>query len=161
MDRILLKYTEYNDPHESRTNADIVEALHRKEGGRGGGADSDDDSPGPSHSPINNGPIQTTVTSPTSYINSNGTTSAAQMRQQQQQQQPPPQQQQQQQQQSHHLQQQQQQQPSLDFNGVTNIAQIFNSPFLNQSYHSGLSAAAIAAAVRPPKIHNVRFFLRN
>uniref|UniRef100_A0A6Q2XJK3 MADS-box domain-containing protein n=1 Tax=Esox lucius TaxID=8010 RepID=A0A6Q2XJK3_ESOLU len=25
MDKVLLKYTEYNEPHESRTNADIVE----------------------------------------------------------------------------------------------------------------------------------------
>jgi hypothetical protein len=148
MDRILLKYTEYNDPHESRTNADIVEALQRKEGGRGGGGDSDDeDDPGPSQSPIINGPVQTTVTSPTSYINTNGTTSAAQMRAQQQQQ--------------SQLQQQQQQ---LGFNDVTNIQQLFNSPFLNHSYNSGLSAAALAAAVQRPqqqqqqqqqqKIHN-------
>ena len=27
MDKILLKYTEYNEPHESRTNADIHEVL--------------------------------------------------------------------------------------------------------------------------------------
>ena len=25
MDRVLLKYTEYNEPHESRTNKDIIE----------------------------------------------------------------------------------------------------------------------------------------
>jgi len=25
MDRVLLKYTEYNEPHESRTNNDIIE----------------------------------------------------------------------------------------------------------------------------------------
>ena len=25
MDKVLLKYTEYNEPHESRTNKDIVE----------------------------------------------------------------------------------------------------------------------------------------
>ncbi|GCC47126.1 hypothetical protein chiPu_0031273 [Chiloscyllium punctatum] len=25
MDKVLLKYTEYNEPHESRTNTDIVE----------------------------------------------------------------------------------------------------------------------------------------
>lgn len=25
MDRVLLKYTEYSDPHESRTNSDIIE----------------------------------------------------------------------------------------------------------------------------------------
>ncbi|XP_051849753.1 myocyte-specific enhancer factor 2D isoform X6 [Antechinus flavipes] len=30
MDKVLLKYTEYNEPHESRTNADIIEALHKK-----------------------------------------------------------------------------------------------------------------------------------
>lgn len=29
MDKVLLKYTEYNEPHESRTNSDIVEVrLH-------------------------------------------------------------------------------------------------------------------------------------
>ncbi|XP_045558906.1 myocyte-specific enhancer factor 2C isoform X4 [Salmo salar] len=31
MDKVLLKYTEYNEPHESRTNSDIVEALSKKE----------------------------------------------------------------------------------------------------------------------------------
>ncbi|KAK8741509.1 hypothetical protein OTU49_002253 [Cherax quadricarinatus] len=31
MDKVLLKYTEYNEPHESRTNNDIVEALNKKE----------------------------------------------------------------------------------------------------------------------------------
>ncbi|XP_036211501.1 myocyte-specific enhancer factor 2A isoform X4 [Myotis myotis] len=30
MDKVLLKYTEYNEPHESRTNADIVETLRKK-----------------------------------------------------------------------------------------------------------------------------------
>ncbi|XP_072140059.1 myocyte-specific enhancer factor 2D homolog isoform X4 [Mobula birostris] len=30
MDKVLLKYTEYNEPHESRTNADIVETLKKK-----------------------------------------------------------------------------------------------------------------------------------
>ncbi|CAH2327070.1 myocyte-specific enhancer factor 2D isoform X4 [Pelobates cultripes] len=30
MDKVLLKYTEYNEPHESRTNADIIEALNKK-----------------------------------------------------------------------------------------------------------------------------------
>ncbi|KRX79501.1 Myocyte-specific enhancer factor 2A, partial [Trichinella sp. T6] len=51
MDKVLLKYTEYNEPHESRTNADIVEALHRKEHRNAIGTanqcaspDSDDDS---------------------------------------------------------------------------------------------------------------------
>ncbi|KAF6721331.1 Myocyte-specific enhancer factor 2A [Oryzias melastigma] len=31
MDKVLLKYTEYNEPHESRTNSDIIEALNKKE----------------------------------------------------------------------------------------------------------------------------------
>ncbi|XP_035667891.1 myocyte-specific enhancer factor 2A-like isoform X26 [Branchiostoma floridae] len=31
MDKVLLKYTEYNEPHESRTNSDIVEMLRKKE----------------------------------------------------------------------------------------------------------------------------------
>ncbi|XP_026066863.1 myocyte-specific enhancer factor 2C-like isoform X4 [Carassius auratus] len=31
MDKVLLKYTEYNEPHESRTNSDIVEALSKRE----------------------------------------------------------------------------------------------------------------------------------
>ncbi|KAM8876792.1 myocyte-specific enhancer factor 2C-like [Synchiropus picturatus] len=31
MDKVLLKYTEYHEPHESRTNADILEALSKKE----------------------------------------------------------------------------------------------------------------------------------
>ncbi|OQV21584.1 putative Myocyte-specific enhancer factor 2A [Hypsibius exemplaris] len=31
MDKVLLKYTEYNEPQESRTNVDIVEALNKKE----------------------------------------------------------------------------------------------------------------------------------
>ncbi|XP_007489351.2 myocyte-specific enhancer factor 2B [Monodelphis domestica] len=30
MDRVLLKYTEYSEPHESRTNTDILETLKRK-----------------------------------------------------------------------------------------------------------------------------------
>lgn len=29
MDKVLLKYTEYNEPHESRTNSDIVEVRNR------------------------------------------------------------------------------------------------------------------------------------
>ncbi|CAB4021852.1 myocyte-specific enhancer factor 2A-like isoform X1, partial [Paramuricea clavata] len=31
MDKILLKYTEYNEPHESRTNNDILETISKKE----------------------------------------------------------------------------------------------------------------------------------
>ncbi|NWS16395.1 MEF2B factor, partial [Pachyramphus minor] len=30
MDKVLLKYTEYSEPHESRTNSDILETLKRK-----------------------------------------------------------------------------------------------------------------------------------
>ncbi|XP_012684097.1 myocyte enhancer factor 2cb isoform X3 [Clupea harengus] len=30
MDKVLLKYTEYNEPHESRTNTDIMETLRKK-----------------------------------------------------------------------------------------------------------------------------------
>uniref|UniRef100_A0A6I8PFI5 Myocyte enhancer factor 2B n=1 Tax=Ornithorhynchus anatinus TaxID=9258 RepID=A0A6I8PFI5_ORNAN len=30
MDKVLLKYTEYSEPHESRTNTDILETLKRK-----------------------------------------------------------------------------------------------------------------------------------
>lgn len=30
MDKVLLKYTEYNEPHESRTNADIIEVRIRR-----------------------------------------------------------------------------------------------------------------------------------
>lgn len=48
MDKILLKYTEYNEPHESLTNKNIVDALNKKEnkGGSAGspdGVDSDND----------------------------------------------------------------------------------------------------------------------
>jgi len=28
MDRVLLRYTEYNEPHESRTNSDIIEVKY-------------------------------------------------------------------------------------------------------------------------------------
>lgn len=40
MDKVLLKYTEYNEPHESRTNADIIEVpcpVLAREGGPAGG----------------------------------------------------------------------------------------------------------------------------
>lgn len=30
MDKVLLKYTEYNEPHESRTNSDIVEVSEEE-----------------------------------------------------------------------------------------------------------------------------------
>ncbi|KAL4623547.1 hypothetical protein GN956_G19581 [Arapaima gigas] len=49
MDKVLLKYTEYNEPHESRTNSDIVEKLRNK-----GHSDCASPDPGDSfgHSPI-------------------------------------------------------------------------------------------------------------
>ncbi|XP_072038513.1 myocyte-specific enhancer factor 2C-like isoform X2 [Amphiura filiformis] len=31
MDKVLLKYTEYNEPHESRTNKDIIDVLNKKD----------------------------------------------------------------------------------------------------------------------------------
>uniref|UniRef100_A0A8C3SLF1 MADS-box domain-containing protein n=1 Tax=Chelydra serpentina TaxID=8475 RepID=A0A8C3SLF1_CHESE len=38
MDKVLLKYTEYSEPHESRTNTDILEVTRRRggEAGRSG-----------------------------------------------------------------------------------------------------------------------------
>jgi hypothetical protein len=36
MDKVLLKYTEYNEPHESLTNKNIIEALSKKEHKNGG-----------------------------------------------------------------------------------------------------------------------------
>ncbi|UJR37851.1 hypothetical protein I4U23_030541 [Adineta vaga] len=43
MDKILLKYTEYNEPHESRTNNDIVQILNKKESKHLDQNDSDND----------------------------------------------------------------------------------------------------------------------
>lgn len=37
MDRVLLKYTEYSEPHESRTNSDILEVAATPPQPRGGG----------------------------------------------------------------------------------------------------------------------------
>lgn len=36
MDKVLLKYTEYNEPHESRTNADIIEVKRGRAALRSG-----------------------------------------------------------------------------------------------------------------------------
>nr|KAG5713335.1 hypothetical protein BaRGS_024883 [Batillaria attramentaria] len=44
MDKVLLKYTEYNDTVVSQTNKDIVESLSKKEN-KGGDVDDDDDYP--------------------------------------------------------------------------------------------------------------------
>lgn len=84
MDKVLLKYTEYNEPHESRTNADIMEALQRKES-KSGGAESDEDSPGSSTPNLPNGTSSSTValatasvTNTTSNMDFNGVTNIAQ-----------------------------------------------------------------------------------
>lgn len=44
MDKVLLKYTEYNEPHESRTNKDIVEYLNKKDGKQHSAQDDAEDS---------------------------------------------------------------------------------------------------------------------
>ncbi|EFO22954.1 Mef2c protein [Loa loa] len=83
MDKVLLKYTEYNEPHESRTNADIMEALQRKES-KLGGVESDEDSPGSSTPNLPNtssgsaAPAVASVTSSTSSMDFNGVTNIAQ-----------------------------------------------------------------------------------
>jgi hypothetical protein len=64
VDSILLKYTEHNEPNETKTNVDILDALNKK-GGDGKGCDDDsnddyDDGPGspesakylPYHNPV-------------------------------------------------------------------------------------------------------------
>uniref|UniRef100_A0A3Q0R124 Myocyte enhancer factor 2D n=1 Tax=Amphilophus citrinellus TaxID=61819 RepID=A0A3Q0R124_AMPCI len=52
MDKVLLKYTEYNEPHESRTNADIIETL-RKKGFNGCDSPEPDGEDSIDQSPIN------------------------------------------------------------------------------------------------------------
>lgn len=114
MDQVLLKYTEYNEPHESRTNNDIMEMLHRKEG-KSGGNDSDDDSPGPS-TPQHPGTQVPSINAP---YQSNGTSQGLHQRQ-----------------------------PTLDFNGVSNIAQIFNpNNLFNNTYNNMRSNIPNAAAI--------------
>ncbi|XP_062517307.1 uncharacterized protein LOC134192580 isoform X1 [Corticium candelabrum] len=41
MDKILLKYTEYNEPHESKTNEDIIETIMKREHKSSGSPDED------------------------------------------------------------------------------------------------------------------------
>jgi hypothetical protein len=86
MDKVLLKYTEYNEPHESRTNMDIMETLQRKEGKQGVGADSDDEfSPVGSPSGVSQGQESagggngTTTATTLQQHQQNGTTLAQQM----------------------------------------------------------------------------------
>lgn len=155
MDKVLLKYTEYNEPHESRTNSDIMEALQRKEGKQCAGADSDDDSPGPStpHQTLNNGghPGQLSAaasqsvnslsssSASNSYLNGSVANSAGGVGG------------------LHHSQ-------TLDFNGVANIAQMFQNPFLNSlggpyngaGLRQGLPNAAAAMAASMAASQGVR-----
>ena len=54
MDKILLKYTEYSEPHESRTNTDLSDMISTREGKGGRGDRSDDEAEeelGPCQSP--------------------------------------------------------------------------------------------------------------
>jgi hypothetical protein len=131
-DKVLLKYTEYSEPHESRTNQDIMEALQRKEGKQGN--DSDDDSPGPS-TPQQAPLINLTNSNSLSNLQQsayaiNGTHNGAGL---------------------------QPNQNSLDFNG---IAQIFNNPmFLNNPYNGvrqGLpnAAASLASSLASSTVTN-------
>ena len=67
MDKVLLKYTEYNEPHESLTNKNIIDALNKKENkvgapGSPDGADSDGELDGSGSGSGNNGGITTTLT---------------------------------------------------------------------------------------------------
>ncbi|XP_037122061.1 myocyte-specific enhancer factor 2C-like [Syngnathus acus] len=50
MDKVLLKYTECNEPHENRTNADIIHTLRKKglSGSKSPDMEADDDSAGQS-----------------------------------------------------------------------------------------------------------------
>jgi hypothetical protein len=130
MDKVLLRYTEHSEPNETRTNNDIMEALQRKEGKQG--ADSDDDSPGPStpqQAPLlnlaNNSSSGNLSLQHQNALSAyaNGTHNNASL---------------------------QSNQNSLDFNG---IAQIFNNPmFLNNPYNNnsmirqGLPNAAASLA---------------
>lgn len=78
VDSILLKYTEHNEPNETKTNVDILEALNKK-GGDGKGCDDDspdvsyDGPPSPTestnnkfiyHNPLNNYDLNTNIRNP-------------------------------------------------------------------------------------------------
>lgn len=55
MDSVLLRYTDYQDTHESRTNQDIVDTLNKKESKNNeGNLDSDDDAFSPEEDTLNN-----------------------------------------------------------------------------------------------------------
>lgn len=54
MDSVLLRYTDYQDTHESRTNQDIVDTLNKKESKNNEGTlDSDDDNFSPEEETVN------------------------------------------------------------------------------------------------------------
>lgn len=58
MDKILLKYTEYNEPHESRTNNEILQILNKKESKNLDLNDSDNEMDDESVNDIDNPPPQ-------------------------------------------------------------------------------------------------------
>ncbi|XP_077446517.1 myocyte-specific enhancer factor 2D homolog isoform X7 [Stigmatopora argus] len=60
MDKVLLKYTEYNEPHESRTNADIIETL-RKKGFNGCDSPEPDGDDSVDQSPLNDDKFRKTT----------------------------------------------------------------------------------------------------
>ncbi|XP_049607393.1 myocyte-specific enhancer factor 2D homolog isoform X4 [Syngnathus scovelli] len=60
MDKVLLKYTEYNEPHESRTNADIIETL-RKKGFNGCDSPEPDGEDSIDQSPLNDDKLRKTT----------------------------------------------------------------------------------------------------
>lgn len=71
MDSVLLRYTDYQDTHESRTNQDIVDTLNKKESKNNeGNLDSDDDAFSPEEDTLNNNKYLTGVV--TSSSTSNG-----------------------------------------------------------------------------------------
>ena len=65
MDSVLLRYTDYQDTHESRTNQDIVDTLNKKESKNNeGNLDSDDDAFSPddeTHNTLTNNKYLTSV----------------------------------------------------------------------------------------------------
>ncbi|XP_055338784.1 MEF2 transcription factor homolog [Paramacrobiotus metropolitanus] len=92
MDKVLLKYTEYNEPTESRTNHDIVEALNKKEHKSGGSGNSltangDSNSDGDSSDAFVMTPTQRVENTPNKYLGNKEEMFDIAMQQQQQSQQ--------------------------------------------------------------------------
>eukprot|EP00117_Sycon_ciliatum_P006839 scpid92782/ scgid2375/ Myocyte-specific enhancer factor 2A len=66
MDRILLRYTEYSEPHESRTNSDIIDTINKKEA-KGGNPDSPDEDMGSADEPGRKGNMMITPNTQAQY----------------------------------------------------------------------------------------------